>query len=91
MAEANGRHQRHAPMKAGYPTTFDALSDHAPSEIDETAPGYAWKNRRAADEYEKMSEMVLDKSFSLGRCFAFQWSVNAYNVQQNSEILCWIV
>ena len=36
-------------------------------ETDENAPGWAWRNRRAIEEFEKSSDAVLDKHFSLGK------------------------
>ena len=36
-------------------------------ETDENAPGWAWRNRRAIEEFDKSSDAVLDKQFSLGK------------------------
>lgn len=74
MDEANEQAQRQAHVMAGSPKSSDILSDPVTGEAfetDETAPGYAWKNRRAVDEYDKMSEIILDRNFSLGRYIQF--------------------
>ena len=36
-------------------------------ETDENAPGWAWRNRRAIEEFDKCSDAVLDKHFNLGK------------------------
>ncbi|KAL8784649.1 MAG: hypothetical protein Q9195_008952 [Heterodermia aff. obscurata] len=32
-----------------------------------TEPGWAWKNKKAVDEYNRVMEMVVDNSFSLSK------------------------
>ena len=43
-------------------------------EREEDAPGYAWKSKRAQDEYMKARDMIVNESVMVGSEFtSFSW------------------
>ena len=63
--------KRERPTSKGGPSSrenaFGSLL--APTDEDENAPGYAWRNKRAVEEMQKAREGVLDRDFSLSEFF----------------------
>ncbi len=50
-------------------TADSGYSEKGRKSDEENQPGYAWKNKRAQDEYSRAIEQVVDKKWSLSEFY----------------------
>lgn len=55
-------------------TADSGYSEKGRKSDEENQPGYAWKNKRAQDEYSRAIEQVVDKKWSLSEF----WSADTF-------------